>query len=76
MVLDDLKRMGETNSAARAEVARLAKTLDFDRCAMLGEANPMMRYGTNLMLRAIGRSNVKFFASQDAALMWLGISEE
>lgn len=76
LVLDDLKKMGQTDSAARAEVARLAKTLDFDRCAMMGDASPMMRYGTNLMLRAIGRSNVKFFASRDAALMWLGVSGE
>jgi hypothetical protein len=73
LLLDDLKKMGETDSAARSEVARLAKTLDFDRCAMLGDSNPMTRYGTNLMLRAIGKSNVKFFASRDAALMWLGV---
>ena len=76
LVLDDLKQMGKTDSAARAEVARLAKTLNFDRCAMMGDSSPMMRYGTNLMLLAIGRSNVKFFASRDAALMWLGVSEE
>jgi hypothetical protein len=30
-----------------------------------------MRYGTNLMLRAIGRANVRYFASTEAAQAWL-----
>lgn len=71
LVLDNLKRLGHTDSAARREVARIARQLDFDRGAMLGDATPLMRLGTNLMLRAIGRPNLRYFASRDAALLWL-----
>ena len=73
LLLDNLKRMGNTTPEARREVARLAKSLDFDRTAMLGQNNIMMRYGTNLMLRAIGKPNIRYFANRDAALLWLGI---
>lgn len=71
LVLDNLKHLGRTTSEARREVARLARTLDFDRAAMVGDGTLVMRYGTNLMLRAIGRSNVKYFSSLDAAQTWL-----
>ncbi len=73
MILDNLKAMGETTPEARREVARLAKTLGFDRIAMLGDSSMMMRYGTNLMLRAIGQRNIRYFSSHDGALLWLGI---
>jgi UDP-N-acetylmuramyl pentapeptide synthase len=73
LLLDNLKRMGDTTPEARSEVGRLAKTLRFDRGAMVGDGSVMMRSGTNLMLRAIGRSNLRYFASRDAALMWLGV---
>ena len=71
-ILDNLKLMAETTSEARREVARLAKQIDFDRGAMVGSANPLMRHSTNLMLRAIGKSNLRYFASFDAAELWLG----
>jgi len=74
LLLDNLKRMGETTPEARSEVSRLAKTLEFDRGAMVGDGSMMMRYGTNLMLRAIGRSSLRYFSSRDAALMWLGVT--
>ena len=73
LVLDNLKAMGDTTPEARREVARLAKSLGFDRTAMLGRSGAMMRYGTNLMLRAIGRHNIRYFSSRDGALLWLGI---
>src|SRR5207249_4981277 len=57
-VLDNLINMGRTTSEARREVARIARTLDFDHGAMVGDGSALMRYGTNLMLRAIGRSNL------------------
>ncbi len=72
-ILDNLKSMGDTTPEARSEVARLAKTLKFDRAAMVGDTTTVMRYGTNLMLRAVGRPNVRYFASRDAALLWLGV---
>jgi UDP-N-acetylmuramyl pentapeptide synthase len=71
LIMDDLTAMGETTSEARKEVARLAKTLDFDRCAMLGNGTAVMRYGTNLMLRAIGKSNVRYFGNRSSARKWL-----
>jgi UDP-N-acetylmuramyl pentapeptide synthase len=73
LVLDNLKQLGDTTPEARREVAQLARTLDYDRAAMLGEASAMMRHGTNLMLRAIGRANTRFFASREAAYIWLGV---
>jgi hypothetical protein len=71
LVLDNLMGMGETTSEARREVARLAKTLDFDRCAMVGNGSAPMRYGTNLMLRAIGKANVRYFGNLESAVKWL-----
>jgi hypothetical protein len=73
LIIDNLKQMGETTPEARHEVARLARELDFDRGAMVGNINPLMRHGTNLMLRAIGRSNLRYFASFDGAYTWLDL---
>jgi hypothetical protein len=72
-ILDNLKFMGETTPEARREVARIARLLDFDRGAMVGDANPLMRHGTNLMLRSIGRRNLRYFASFDGAYAWFGL---
>jgi hypothetical protein len=71
LVLDNLLKMGHTTSAARAEVARIAKRLPFERAAMVGGGSPAMRFGTNLMLKAIGKRNLRFFASMEAATLWL-----
>jgi len=71
LVLDNLLKMGATTSEARREVARIAKTLDFDRAAKVGGSSMAMRYGTNLMLRAIGKSNVRYFSSLESARKWL-----
>jgi hypothetical protein len=37
----------------------------------VGGAGGPMRFGANLMLRAIGKPNLRFFASIDAAKLWL-----
>jgi hypothetical protein len=71
LILDNLVRMGVTTSEARSEVASLARTLDYDRAAMVGDGSRLMRYGTNLMLRAIGRSNARYFSHEETALKWL-----
>lgn len=71
LVLDNLLKMGATTSEARREVARVAKALDFDRAAMVGGGNLAFRYGTNLMLRAIGRRNLRYFAHRESACKWL-----
>jgi hypothetical protein len=71
LVLDNLIKMGNTTSEARREVARIAKALDYDRAAMVGDGSVLMRYGTNLMLRAIGRSNARYFGNMETARKWL-----
>ncbi|HEY2004066.1 MAG TPA: STAS/SEC14 domain-containing protein [Candidatus Saccharimonadia bacterium] len=71
LILDNLIQLGRTTSEARAEVARLARSLDYDRAAMVGDGSWPMRYGTNLMLRAIGRSNVRYFSNLGSAEKWL-----
>ena len=73
LILDNLKELGKTDSATRHEVAVLANQLYYDRAVMVGDSNPVMRYGTNLMLKAIGRSNLRYFASFDAAWLWLNV---
>jgi UDP-N-acetylmuramyl pentapeptide synthase len=75
-ILDDIKEMGETTPAARAMVAQYAKSLDFHGAAMVGPSNPMMRLGTNLMFRAIGKSNVRYFASLEAAMIWFELNAD
>lgn len=74
LILDDLRKMGETTTEARSEVARIAKALDYDRCAMVGDGSWPMRYGTNLMLRAIGRCHVRYFGNLETARKWLQAS--
>ena len=71
LVLDNLLKMGNTTSEARRQVGHIAKVLDFDRAAMVGENSLIMRYSTNLMLRAIGRSNLCYFGNIDSARKWL-----
>jgi UDP-N-acetylmuramyl pentapeptide synthase len=75
LIYDDLTRLGMTTSEARREVGRLARTLDYDRLVMVGSSGTVMRHGTNLMLRAIGRPDARYFASRDAAYIWLGLDE-
>ena len=71
LILDNIIDLGTTTSDARREVARLAKTLTFDRAAMVGNGSRAMRFGTNLMLHAIGRSNTRYFSHLYAAEDWL-----
>jgi UDP-N-acetylmuramyl pentapeptide synthase len=71
LILDDLRRMGHTDSAVRAEVARLVRQLQYDRAAMIGDGSLLMRYGTNLMLKAVGRSNARYFSHEETAVKWL-----
>jgi len=71
LVLDNLIKMGHTTSEARREVGRIAKALDCDRAAMVGDGSRPMRYGTNLMLKAIGRGNIRYFGGMESARKWL-----
>lgn len=71
LVLDNLLHMGATDSDARREVGRIARRFDCDRAVMVGGGSLMMRYSTNLMLRAIGRANLRYFAAEESARRWL-----
>jgi hypothetical protein len=71
LVLDNLIKMGRSTSDARKEVAKVAKAMDYDRAAMVGDGSMPMRLGTNLMLRAIGRGNLRYFNSLESARKWL-----
>lgn len=72
LVLDNLQQMGNVNTEARKLVVELAKRMDFDRLAMLGRSGGIMSMGTNLMLRATGRSyKMRYFSDRATAISWL-----
>lgn len=71
LILDDLLQMGAVGPKARKKVVALAKELDYDRAVMVGKGG-LMRFGTNLMLRATGRSSrVKYMENSAEARRWL-----
>lgn len=71
LVLDNLLEMGAVDPEARRLVVELGKRLDFDRAVMVGKGG-LMRFGTNLMLRATGRADkIRFFEDRDEAVRWL-----
>lgn len=73
VVLDDVRKLGKADTTARKAVAHYAKTVDYDRLAMLGSSNAAMRIGTNFMITAFGMGDkVKYFSNYDEALGWLG----
>lgn len=72
LILDDLTEMGHTDTAARKAVADAAKVLKYDKIAMFSNAGMFMRYGTNLMIQAIGKGEqIKYFESREEAMDWL-----
>ena len=71
LLLDNLLQMGKVDAEARRLVVELSQRLDFDRAAMLGHEG-LMKFGTNLMLRASGRSyKLRYFSDRDKAVTWL-----
>jgi hypothetical protein len=71
LLLDDLLQMGRVDPEARRLVVELAQRLDYDRAAMVGKGGAM-RFGTNLMLRATGKSyKLRFFDNREEAIKWL-----
>jgi hypothetical protein len=71
MILDNLLTMGEVTPEARNLVVKLGSTMDYDKLAMLGNGK-VLRIGTNLMLKAMGRGNkVRYFEDFDNAVEWL-----
>ena len=71
LLLDNLLQMGKVDAEARRLVVELSQRLDFDRAAMLGHEG-LMKFGTNLMLRASGRSyKLHYFSDRNEAITWL-----
>ncbi|HSW98662.1 MAG TPA: STAS/SEC14 domain-containing protein [Candidatus Saccharimonadales bacterium] len=71
LILDSLLDLGPVGPDGRKLVVQLAKTLDYDRAVMVGKGG-LMRFGTNLMLRATGRShNVRYYDNEQEARSWL-----
>lgn len=72
LILDDITQMGRTDTPARQTVSHLARSLPFARTAMIGDGGVTMKYGTQLLLQAIGMgSKIKYFEDREAALRWL-----
>jgi hypothetical protein len=71
LLLDDIREMGAVPPKARNVVISLGKTLRYDRLAMLGTSG-LLRFGANLLLRAMGKSRkVRYFSDQEEAMAWL-----
>jgi hypothetical protein len=71
LVLDDISQIGQVPPAARSQVINLAKSLPYDRLAMLGKGG-VIRLGANLLIRASGRGRkMKYFSDREQALAWL-----
>ena len=72
LILDNLTQMGLTDTPARQAVSQLARSLKYKKVAMVTQPSILMRYGTKLLLQAIGMgSKIKYFESREAALRWL-----
>lgn len=71
LILDNLLLMGAVPPEARRRVVELAKSMDYDKLAMVGKGT-VLRLGTNLMLQATGKgSRVRYFEDYDRAVAWL-----
>lgn len=71
LLLDNIVDIGDVTKEGRHEVVLLAKTLDYDRAAMLGQKN-IIQFGANLIIRASGRGqHLKFFSDREEAIAWL-----
>lgn len=73
LILDDLRAMAKKQpSEVGRTVAEVEKRLDYDKLAMLGDGNPMLRYGSNFIIRAIGKNHkLRYFDHRSAAVAWL-----
>jgi hypothetical protein len=72
LVLDDITQLGAVPPAARKVVISLGKTLLYDRLAMLGKKNGIIRIGANLLLGAMGKGDkARYFDDPNEARAWL-----
>lgn len=71
LVLDDVSRIGVVPADARRRVVELAKSVNYQKFAMIGRGTTV-RLAANLLLQAIGKSRkVKYFDDHDEAVKWL-----
>ncbi|HEX7963283.1 MAG TPA: hypothetical protein VF466_01695 [Candidatus Saccharimonadales bacterium] len=71
LIIDNLMDLGNVGPDARKLVVQLAGRLDYDRAVMIGKGG-LMRFGTNLMLRATGKSyKIRFMENETEARKWL-----
>ena len=71
LILDNLLQIGDVPPEARKRVVELAKTMKYDKLAMVGKGT-VLKLGTNLMLHATGKGHrVKYFDDYDKAVSWL-----
>jgi hypothetical protein len=71
LLVDDIRTIGKVPPSARDMVVSLAKTLQYDRLAMLGKGG-VLRFGANLLIRASGRGKkMHYFTDEQQARKWL-----
>lgn len=70
-ILDDVTAMAAADGDARKLVVELAKTLPYEKLAMVGKGG-IVRLGANLILQTIGRhEQTKYFDNRQDAIAWL-----
>ena len=71
LVLDNLMLLGNAPSNVRKTVIKRIRNAHIDKFAFVG-TDRMLRLGSNLVLRAIGKGNsVKYFDDYGTAVTWL-----
>ena len=71
LIIDNLLCIGQVPQEARQVVVEYGKLIDYDRLAMVGD-NPLLRLGSNLLIRAVGKgARLRYFDDARAAQRWL-----
>lgn len=71
LLLDNIINLGNVTPDGRQAVISLAKSLAYDRAAMLGKPG-IIRFSANLIIRASGRGKkLKYFSDREEAILWL-----
>lgn len=76
LILDNLMSMSmKQPRSVPKTVAAEAKRISFDKLAMLGSSNRLLRYGTNLMIKAMRMTEkIRYFGDRAEAEKWLRTS--
>ncbi len=73
LILDNLTDLSlKQPSSVPKAVAAEARRIPFTRAAMLGGPNRMLKYGSNFIIRATGKSDsLRYFTDRQTAEDWL-----